>query len=319
VSGSPSANIGRLISQFATAEYFWQQTEIARELIATGDRSVIVAIQPYLETNDRRRRCNAAFVLAGLGDERGTVILISELEDMEPGSRILEDGRNTGPQSLASRGISQVRSDRYFAALLLGELRERAAVPALIAATRDQSINYRVAISLGEIGDASAIPALREMAAAFPAERVFAGYGLAALDAPDGFDTLRDVTLSDQQWVQRRYAVELLGKTMDRRAVPILLRALKDEHPNVRVSTVRSLAEIGDPAALPALRVALGDGEATEVNAPTTVAAEAEKAIAAMNRSASSEVRELNGETHGRLLAEPRPTESRRLCCNKRA
>jgi HEAT repeat protein len=279
---APSANIARLIGEFATAEYFWQQTDIARELIATGDRSVIVAIQPYLETHDRRRRCNAAFVLAGLGDERGTVILISELEDTEPGSRILEDGPRTGPGSLASRGIGQVRADRYFAALLLGELREKDAVPALIAATRDESINYRAAISLGEIGDTGAVPALHEMTVAFPAERVFAGYGLAALGAPDGFNTLEDVALSDQQWVQRRYAVELLGKTMDRRAVPILLRALKDEHPNVRVSTVRSLAEIGDPAALPALRVALGDWEATEVNAPTTVAAEAEKAIAAI-------------------------------------
>jgi HEAT repeat protein len=282
VSRSPSTNIARLIGEFATAKYFWQQTDIARELIAAGDRSVIVAIQPYLETNDRRRRCNAAFVLAGLGDERGTVILISELEDTEPGSRILEDGPTTGPGSLASRGIRQVRSDRYFAALLLGELREKAAVPALIAATRDKSINDRAASSLGEIGDASAIPALREMATAFPAERVFAGYGLAALGAQDGFDTLEDVTLSDRQWVQRRYAVELLGKTIDRRAVPILLRALKDEHPNVRVSTVRSLAEIGDPPAVPALTAALGDGEATQVNAPTTVAAEAEKAIAAI-------------------------------------
>jgi len=240
-------------------------------------------IRPYLETNDRRRRCNAAFVLAGLGDKRGTAILISELEDTEVGSRIVEDVPSTGPGSLASGGISQVRSDRYFAALLLGELREKDAVPALITATRDQSIHYRAAISLGEIGDTRAVPALREMVAAFPAERVFAGYGLAALGVLDGFDTLEEVALSDEQWVQRRYAVELLGKTMDRRAVPILLRALRDEqHPNVRVSTVRSLAEIGDPAALPALRVALGDGEATVVNAPTTVAAEAEKAIAAI-------------------------------------
>ena len=283
VTGSPSTNIARLIGEFATAEYFWQQTDIGRKLVATGDRSVIVAMQPYLETNDRRRRCNAAFVLAGVGDERGAAILISELEDTEPGSRILEDGPSGRPGSLVSRGILQVRSDRYFAALLLGELRERDAVPALIAATRDKSINYRAATSLGEIGDTSAIPALREMAVAFPGERVFAGYGLAALGVPDGFDILGDVALSDQQWVQRRYAVDLLGKTMDQRAVPILLRALRDErHPNVRVSTVRALAEIGDPAALPALRAALSDGAATEVNAPTTIAAEAEKAIAAI-------------------------------------
>lgn len=98
----------------------------------------------------------------------------------------------------------------------------------------------------------------------------------------DGFDLLQDVALSDLQWVQRRHAVELLGKTGDRRAVPILLRGLKDQHPNVRVSTVRSLAEIGDPAAIPALRAALGDSEVTPMNAPTTTAVEAEKAIAAI-------------------------------------
>jgi HEAT repeat protein len=281
-SGASQANGARLIGEFSTAKYFWQQTDVARKLIATGDRGIVVAIQPYLETDDRRRRCNAAFVLAGLGDERGPVILISELEDTVPGSRAIEPDDIRGHPSPESVAIQQVRSDRYFAALLLGELREQSAVPALVAATRDKSINYVAAISLGEIGDARSIPALREMATAFPEERVFAGYGLAALGAPDGFDILEDVALSDPQWVQRRHAVELLGKTADRRAVPILLRVLKDEHPNVRVSTVRSLAEIGDPAALPALRAALGDGEVTPVNAPTTVAAEAEKAIEAI-------------------------------------
>ena len=271
---SRPTNSTRVISRFANAGSFWQQTEIARQLIAMGDASVIPAIEPHLATNDRRRRCNAAFVLAGLGDERGVAILISELEDTEPGSRVVE-APDTGP--------GQVVADRYLAALLLGELRERRAVPALIAATRDESINYRAASSLGEIGDASALPALREMAAIAPEQRVFAGYGIAALRASDGFDILEDVAVSDRQWTKRRHAVELAGKTLDRRAIPMLLRALRDDpHPNVRVSAVRSLARIGDRAVLPALRAALGDGAATEVNVPTTVAEEAAKAIAAM-------------------------------------
>ncbi len=247
-SGASQADIARLIGEYSTAQYFWQQTDVARKLIATGDRRVIAAIQPYLETNDRRRRCNAAFVFAGLGDERGAVTLLSELEDTAPGSRAIEPDYIVGIPSAENMAIQQVRSDRYFAALLLGELREKSAVPALVAATRDRSINDRAAISLGEIGDTSAVPALRDMAAAFPEERVWAGYGLAALGAPDGFDILRDVALSDPQWVQRRHAVDLLGKTADRRAVPILLRGLKDEHPNVRVTTVRSLAA-GSPIA----------------------------------------------------------------------
>ncbi len=281
-SGPSQTNVAELISEFSTAEYFWQQTDVARKLVATGDRGVIAAIQPYLETEDRRRRCNAAFVLAGLGDERGPVILISELKDMAAGQRTIEPGAIVGNPSAVSFATQQVSDDRYHSALLLGELREKSAVRALVAATRDRSINYIAAISLGEIGDASAIPALREMVAVFPEQRVFAGYGLAALGAQDGFDILENVALSDPVWVQRRQAVGLLGKTMDRRAVPILVRTLKDAHPNVRVSTVRSLAEVGDPVALPALRAVLDDSEVTPENAPTTAAIEAEKAIAAI-------------------------------------
>jgi HEAT repeat protein len=242
-------------------------------------------MQPHLATEDRRRRCNAAFVLAGLGDEQGVEILIAELRDTEPGSRVIEGlPRPVGlaTSNLSGVGRQQVRMDRYFAALLLGELRAEAAVPALIEATRDESINYRAATSLGEIGDARAIPALREMVAAFPEQRVFAGYGLAALGVAEGFAILDDVAVSHEQWTQRRYAVDLLGKTMDPRSTPILLRSLRDEHANVRVSAVRSLAAVGDPAALITLRVALDDYEVTPVNERTTVAAEAEKAIAAI-------------------------------------
>lgn len=289
LAASPSvaqtSELARPIDEFPRAEYFWQQHDIARQLVAAGDRSAIVAIQPYLTTENRRRRCNAAFVLAGLNDERGVEILISELQDSEPGRRASE-GQARGPGSIA---IQQVRADRYFAALLLGELRDEAAVPALIAATRDQSINYRAAISLGEIGDVSAVPALREMVAAFPEQRAFAGYGLAALGAADGFAILENVALSHELWTQRRHAVELLGKTMDRRATPILLRSLKDDHVNVRVSAVRSLAEVGDLDALPALRASLNDHEVTPVNAPTTVAETAAKAIAAIESNGRRE------------------------------
>ena len=38
----------------------------------------------------------------------------------------------------------------------------------------------------------------------------------------------------------------------------------------------------GDPSALPSLRVVLADHEVTQVNAPTTLAAEAQKAIDAI-------------------------------------
>jgi HEAT repeat protein len=177
----------------------------------------------------------------------------------------------------------QVVSDRYFAALLLGELRSKAAVPALIAATRDPTINYRAAMSLGEIGEAIALDALREMLERFPEQRIWAGYALAALGEPRGFTELREA-LKDPEWVRRRDAVWGLGKTLDPAAVPILLTALHDGHVNVRVAAAQELGKIGDPSALPALRDSLADNEVTHVNAPTTLAAEARKAIDAIEQ-----------------------------------
>src|SRR5439155_24896592 len=138
----------------------------------------------------------------------------------------------------------------------------------------DEAITYRAAISLGEIGDRRAIPALRKMAETFPAQRLWAGYGLAALGEPKGFDLLTEVVSSDPRWTERRHAVEALGKLGDSRAVPVVVKALKDKHVNVRASAADALGKIGSPAALPALTDALGDTEATEVNAPTTVAGE---------------------------------------------
>jgi HEAT repeat protein len=86
-------------------------------------------------------------------------------------------------------------------------------------------------------------------------------------------------------WTNRRHAADLLGTTRNPLAVPMLTQCLKDDHPNVRVSAVHALRDIGDPAALPALQQALDDHEVTQVNAPTTAAAEAQKAIEAIRRS----------------------------------
>jgi HEAT repeat protein len=237
-------------------------------------------MEKYLNTEDRQRRCNAAFVIAGLGDKQGLAIIISTLEDKT--QRATEMIRSDGMPNVPG----QIRQDRYYAALLLGQLKMKDAVPALIKMLTDETINYRAAISLGELGDKSAVPALRQMAKDFPAQRLWAGYGLAALGEQDGFDVLNEIIRSDSRWTQRRHAVEMLGKIGNPQALPVLMKALKDTHANVRVSAARALGAIRDPAALPALTEALNDKEVTKVNQPTTVEAEARKAIDAINAKA---------------------------------
>ncbi|MDP6443508.1 MAG: HEAT repeat domain-containing protein [Pirellulaceae bacterium] len=231
----------------------------------------------YLDSANRRARCDAGVVLVGLDDERGLASIIKELQDKKP--RPTKMSRSDGRPHVDG----QIASDRYYAALLLGQLGDNRAVPALIEATKDETINYRAAISLGEIGDKRAIPALRAMATAVPDQQLWAGYGLAALGEQQGFDLLSTAALTDPKWTDRRHAVEALGGVGDRRAVPTVVKVLQtDKHENVRVSAARALGEIGDPAALPALRAALNDKVVTKVNAPTTVAKEARSAIAAI-------------------------------------
>jgi HEAT repeat protein len=284
-----------LLQAFSSATSFWQQEEVARKIVALGDKTIIPKMQNYLGTQDRRKRCNAALVLAGLGDKRGVAMVIKELEDTKPRPTTLtrSDGKPY-PEG-------QITEDRYYAALLLGQIGDKEAVPVLIEATKDKTVNYRAAISLGDIGDTSAIPALRQMVKDFPDQRLWAGYGLAALGESEGFDILTEVALSDSKWTQRRHAVEAMGKTGDPRTIPTVVKALKDTHVNVRVSAVRALGKIGHPAALPALNEALKDTEVTEINAPTTVEKEARKAIGAI------EARKKEDRPYKGPLARPQP------------
>ncbi len=120
------------------------------------------------------------------------------------------------------------------------------------------------------------------MAEDFPDERLWAGFGLAALGEQEGFDILTEVIINGSHWTERRHAVTALGKIGDPKALPTVMKALKDNHINVRISAARALGVIGDSAALPALIEALDDTEVTQVNAPTTVEKEARKAIEAI-------------------------------------
>jgi len=129
-----------------------------------------------------------------------------------------------------------------------------------------------------------AVPALRAMLEKYsnkPFVRLFAGYGLAMLNDEEGLRVVID-TLNNQglHWVDRRHAIRALGELRDKQAVPHLIVALKDDHPNIRVSAARALGAIGDASALSALEQALKDKAETKVNAPTTVSKAAAEAIA---------------------------------------
>src|SRR5277367_3024948 len=146
-----------LVEQFESTTVFWEQFEVAKKIVALHDKSMLPRLEPWLRCGDMRRRGNAAFIFSKLGDDRGFQIIQSILEDHSV-NRAVEARDDAGRPS----PTMQIRADRYYAAHLLGDLKDERAVPILIPLLKDEDVKEVVPWSLGEIGDKSAIPSLKE-------------------------------------------------------------------------------------------------------------------------------------------------------------
>ena len=116
-----------LVEQFEGTTAFWEQFEVAKKIVALHDKSVLPRLELWLRCEDMRRRGNAAFVFARLGDDRGREVIQAILEDRSP-TRVVFEFDSAGHPSPAL----QIRADRYYAAHLLGDLKDVRAVPILI-------------------------------------------------------------------------------------------------------------------------------------------------------------------------------------------
>jgi HEAT repeat protein len=157
LSAALPQTVGGLVEQFKSTTVFWEQFEVAKKIVALHDKSVLPRLEPWLRCEEMRLRGNAAFVFARLGDDRGLEVIQAILEDRSPKRAVFEID-STGHLSPAL----QIRADRYYAAHLLGDLRDVRAVPILIPLLKDEDVKVIVPWSLAEIGDKSAIPPLKE-------------------------------------------------------------------------------------------------------------------------------------------------------------
>jgi len=146
-----------LLEQFENTTVFWEQFLVAKKIVALHDKSVLPHLEPWLRCEDMRRRGNAAFVFARLGDDRGFQIIKAILEDRSTKRAVFEIDSAGHPSPR-----QQIRGDRYYAAHLFGDLRDVRAVPILIPLLKDEEVKLIVPWSLEEIGDTSAISALVE-------------------------------------------------------------------------------------------------------------------------------------------------------------
>jgi HEAT repeat protein len=185
----PGESASDLVEQFNDTTIFWKQFEVAKKIVALHDKCLLHELEPWLSNEDMRRRGNAAFIFASLGDDRGFQVIKAILEDRSSRRAVLELGSTGGPNV-----TEQIRDDRYYAVYLLGHLKDPRAVPILLLLLNDRDVNEIVVSSLGQIGDKSAIPPLILMLGdGTPYLRVATILALEKLDATEALPELRSV------------------------------------------------------------------------------------------------------------------------------
>jgi len=186
-----------LVRQFIGERVFWKQLEIGKKLVASHDPSVLNDLAELLKHEDRHLRGNVAFVFAGLGDERGFAVITAILEDRS--DRPEGQGQVVGSSDGRYHVDQQVRADRYYAAHLLGDIKDRRAVPILVQLLRDEDVKFIVPWALGEIGDKDAdAPLIDALNDNDPSFRVYVIHALEKLGAREALPKLREL-LPDQE------------------------------------------------------------------------------------------------------------------------
>ncbi|HYR89411.1 MAG TPA: HEAT repeat domain-containing protein [Terriglobia bacterium] len=178
-----------LVEHFKSEKVFWRQFAIAKEIVGRHDASVLPSLVDWLSHEDRHIRGNVAFIFGGLGDARGLQVITDILTDRSERA----EGQGGPPASGDGRYhvARQIAADRYYAAHLLGDLRDPQAIPVLVPLLKDAEINSIVPWSLEQIGDQRAVGALLDaLDDESPTMRVLTIYALEALHAKEALPRL---------------------------------------------------------------------------------------------------------------------------------
>jgi HEAT repeat protein len=181
------------LDRFKQEKLFFQKFEIGKALAERGDRSAIAELEGWLSHDDRHVRGVVAYVLARLGDPRGFDTIAAILADRSP--RWTGQGTPTAKWTVHA----QIRADRYYAAHLLGDLKDRRGVDLLIPLLRDEEVANIVPWSLAEMADPRVIPPLiAELERDDPSARVLAIGALETLNAREALPRLRGLLQDDR-------------------------------------------------------------------------------------------------------------------------
>jgi HEAT repeat protein len=185
-----------------------------------------------------------------------------------PLPRAIERGRlgdlQAGPELAAIMTSDAPASQRREAAQLLVALparRETAAALARASRDPDRQVADWAAVGAARLGDAAARPRVQAIVADAAADaglRVRAALALATVGDPSGVPVLGDALDHCDDVLLCRVIVVSFGQLRDRRAVPVLIKHLREVQN--RREMVEALGDIGDPsAAAPLLERLRGD------------------------------------------------------------
>jgi HEAT repeat protein len=191
-------NSTALIQQFKNEKVFWKQFEIGKTIAGRHDPSVLPPLADWLGHADSHIRGNVAFIFASLGDPRGLRTIADILADRS--ERPEGQGIPTAPSDGRYRFERQVAADRYYAAHLLGDLRDPRGVALLVPLLDDSETQSIVPWSLGQIGDKRAVaPLIAALDNDDPSKRVLVIYALEALDAKEAVPRLMTLVNDDRK------------------------------------------------------------------------------------------------------------------------
>jgi HEAT repeat protein len=204
----------------------------AKALNKQQSPSALIPLTNALNDSDSEIRRWATFALGSLGDPQAVKPVLTMLKD-------------------------PVKWVRIAATSALRMLKDRRAVKPLIKALSDRQVAEAAALALGDLADDSAVQ---------PLVAVLGQCGN-AYNALNRFDNeivvqslLKAVNPANPQ--KYRYVLLALGDSRDPRAIPILLKALKDPRSEIRRAVPYRLAYFGDSRVFAALVNSLQDEDA---------------------------------------------------------
>jgi len=186
IQGQQHPTVIELVQQFENTAVFWRQMEVAIAIAPANDRTIFSATGAMVDAPRPSSKGQTHFIYSALGDPSGFDVIAAILRD-----------RSERPEGQGIAGArwslpGQIRADRYYAAHLMGDLKDARAVAILVPLLNDPEISYIIPWSLGQIGGRSAIqPLIRTLSDKSPSMRVLAVFALVELRASEALPELR--------------------------------------------------------------------------------------------------------------------------------